>query len=84
MKWCCAITAVVVSVTVAGASVVGAAEIKVVTVRAGATVVEKVRSEFERTTGHKLNVVYDPVFVSVGRGLNAGEPFESISARRRQ
>jgi molybdate transport system substrate-binding protein len=54
----------------------GAAEIKVVTVRAGATVLEKVRSEFERRTGHKLNVVYDPEFVSVGRRLNAGEPFD--------
>jgi molybdate transport system substrate-binding protein len=76
MKLCCAIVAVVVSAIVAEASVADAAEIKVVTVRAGATVLEKVRPEFERTTGHKLKVVYDPEFVSVGRRLNAGEPFD--------
>jgi ABC-type molybdate transport system substrate-binding protein len=54
----------------------GAAEIRVVTVRAGATVLEKVRPEFERRTGHKLDVVYDPEFVSVARRLSAGEPFD--------
>ncbi len=76
MTSCRAIIAVVVSVAVAGASVAGAAEIRVVTVRAGATVLEKVQPEFERMTGHKLNVVYDPEFVSVGRRLSAGEPFD--------
>jgi molybdate transport system substrate-binding protein len=76
MKSCWTIIAVGVSVTIAGASVADSAEIKVVTVRAGATVLEKVQPEFERTTGHKLKVVYDPEFVSVGRRLNAGEPFD--------
>jgi molybdate transport system substrate-binding protein len=51
-------------------------EIKVVTVRAGATVLEKIQAEFERASGHKLNIVYDPEFASVGRRLNAGEPFD--------
>src|SRR5262249_52297702 len=37
---------------------------------------EKVRPEFERRTGHKLNIVYDPEFVAVGRRLSAGEPFD--------
>jgi molybdate transport system substrate-binding protein len=76
MKSCCAMIAVVVSATLVGASTADAAEIKVVSVRAGATVLEKVQPEFERVTGHKLTVVYDPEFVSVGRRLSAGEPFD--------
>jgi molybdate transport system substrate-binding protein len=51
-------------------------EIKVVTARAGATVLEKIQAEFERTSGHKLNIVYDPEFASVTRRINAGEPFD--------
>jgi molybdate transport system substrate-binding protein len=51
-------------------------EIKVVTVRAGATVLEAIEAEFEHASGHKLNIVYDPEFASVGRRLNAGEPFD--------
>jgi molybdate transport system substrate-binding protein len=51
-------------------------EIKVVTVRAGATVLETIQAEFERASGHKLNIVYDPEFASVSRRLNAGEPFD--------
>jgi len=52
-----------------------AAEIKVFTARAVATVLEKIGPEFERTSGHKLNVVsgFGPVFV---RQINAGEPFD--------
>jgi molybdate transport system substrate-binding protein len=52
-----------------------AAEIKVFTARAVATVLDKVGPEFERTTGHKLNVIsgFGPVFL---RQINAGEPFD--------
>ena len=52
-----------------------AAEIKVFTARAIATVLDKVGPEFERQTGHKLNVIsgFGPVFV---RQINAGEPFD--------
>ena len=69
---------------IAGASVTGAAEIKVVTVRAGATVLEKARPEFERRTGHKLNIVYDPEFVSVGKRSALASPLTFISARQRR
>ena len=52
-----------------------AAEIRVFTARAIATVLEKIGPEFERTTGHKLDVVsgFGPVFV---RQINAGDPFD--------
>jgi ABC-type molybdate transport system substrate-binding protein len=51
-----------------------AAEIKVLTARAIATVLDKIGSDFERETGHKLNVIsgFGPVFV---RQINA-EPFD--------
>ena len=54
---------------------VDAAEIKVFTARAIWTVLEKVGPEFERTTGHKLNVIngYGPVFL---KQIDAGEPFD--------
>ena len=57
------------------ASVTNAAEIKVFTARAIATVLEKIGPEFERTTGHKLNVVsgFGPVFL---RQISADEPFD--------
>jgi molybdate transport system substrate-binding protein len=56
-------------------SAANAAEVKVLTARAIATVLEKIGPEFERTTGHKLDVVsgFGPVFV---RQIIAGEPFD--------
>jgi molybdate transport system substrate-binding protein len=56
-------------------SAANAADVKVLTARAIATVLEKIGPEFERTTGHKLDVVsgFGPVFV---RQINAGEPFD--------
>ena len=56
---------------------VGAAEIKVFTARAIATVLDKVGPEFERTTGHKLNVNsgFGPIFV---KRINAGESFDIL------
>ena len=54
-----------------------AAEVRVFTSRAIATVLEKIGPEFERTTGHKLNVVsgFGPDFV---KQINAGEPFDVL------
>jgi molybdate transport system substrate-binding protein len=56
-----------------------AAEVKIFTSRAIATVLEVIGSEFERTTGNKLNVIsgFSPVFV---RQINAGEPFDVIAS----
>jgi molybdate transport system substrate-binding protein len=59
-------------------TVATAAEIKIFTVRAGRTVLEAVRPEFERATGHKLNVVYDDVNGAYLKRMNAGEPFDVI------
>jgi len=54
-----------------------AAEVKVLTARAIATVLIEVGPEFERATGHKLNVIssFGPVFV---RQISAGEPFDVV------
>jgi molybdate transport system substrate-binding protein len=54
-----------------------AAEIKVFTARAVATVLDKIGPEFERQTGHKLNVIsgFGPVFV---QQINAGDPFDVL------
>jgi molybdate transport system substrate-binding protein len=56
-----------------------AAEVKIFTSRAIATVLEVIGLEFERTTGNKLNVIsgFSPVFV---RQINAGEPFDVIAS----
>jgi molybdate transport system substrate-binding protein len=58
-----------------GCSPVNAAEIKVLTARAIATVLDKIGPEFERQSGHKLKVIagFGPVFV---QQINAGEPFD--------
>ena len=54
-----------------------AAEIKVFTARAGATVLEKISPEFERATGNKLNVVtgFGPRFVE---RIDSGESFDIL------
>jgi molybdate transport system substrate-binding protein len=63
------------------ATLVGAdaAEIKLFTSRAIATVLDKIGAEFEHTTGHKLNMItgFSPVFV---RQINAGDPFDVIAS----
>jgi len=58
-------------------SAANAAEIKVFTARAIATVLDKIGPEFERTTGHKLNVIsgFGPIFV---KQINAGESFDIL------
>jgi molybdate transport system substrate-binding protein len=54
-----------------------AAEIKLFTSRAIATVLDKVGPEFERATGNKLNVItgFSPEFV---KQIEAGAPFDII------
>ncbi len=56
-----------------------AAEVKIFTSRAIATVLDVIGPEFERTTGNKLNAIsgFSPVFV---RQINAGEPFDVIAS----
>jgi molybdate transport system substrate-binding protein len=60
-------------------SVATAAEIKIFTSRAIATVLDRIGSEFERATGNRLNVItgFSPVFV---QQINAGEPFDIIAS----
>jgi hypothetical protein len=44
----------------AAAGTANAAEIKIFTARAGATVLEKIAPEFQRRTGHKLDAISEP------------------------
>jgi molybdate transport system substrate-binding protein len=71
-----ALVAFMTSTAMIGAN---AAEIKVLASRAVATVLGEVGPEFERATGHKLNVItgFSPVFV---KQINAGEPFDIIAS----
>ena len=71
------VTAVVVSSALAEPGVAAAAEIRVWTTRAIATVLAEVGGEFERATGHKLIVTTDlpPAFL---RRAQAGEPFDLL------
>lgn len=78
MRFRCAILAVIgitLFVTFARVTAANSAEVTVFTARAIATVLDKTGAEFERTTGHKLNVIsgFGPDFV---RRINAGEPFD--------
>jgi molybdate transport system substrate-binding protein len=78
MKMRCAILAIItfgLPVACPDVTAANAAEITVFTARAIATVLDKIGPEFERQTGHRLNVVsgFGPVFL---RQINAGEPFD--------
>ena len=66
-----------VASTIIPTSGVRADEIKVLTARAIATVLEMVGPDFQRATGHKLNVIsgFGPDFV---RRINAGESFDVV------
>lgn len=65
------------AVLLAQGRVAQAADLKIFTSRAVATVLDKVGPEFERTTGHKLNVIsgFSPDFV---KRIGAGEPFDVV------
>jgi molybdate transport system substrate-binding protein len=78
MKRLCLATFVMSFGLLAGSAVsAGAAEVKVLTAHALATVLAKVGNEFERTTGHRLNVIdgFGPDFV---RRINGGEDFDLL------
>jgi len=70
-------TAVALTMTLAQPGIANAAEIKVWTARAIATVLAETGPQFERTTGHNINVTSDlpPAFV---RRANAGESFDIL------
>ncbi len=70
-----AVIAIVLPVLCSNVTGADAAEIKVFTARAIATVLDKIGPEFERQTGHKLDVIsgFGPIFM---RRINAGEPFD--------
>jgi molybdate transport system substrate-binding protein len=76
MKLRSAVVGIALFVTFGCITAATPAEVKVFTVRAGATVLDKIRPEFERATGHRLDVVYDPALGSYARRINAGEPFD--------
>ena len=70
-----AIAGLGLAVLFAQADLANAAEIKVWTARAIATVLAEVGPQFERTTGHKLTISTDLSSAFVRRA-NAGEPFD--------
>ena len=56
-----------------------AADIAIFTTRAIATVLEKIGPEFERTTGHRLNITTD-IAIRMVRRIQAGESFDFLVA----
>jgi molybdate transport system substrate-binding protein len=77
MNWIISRTAVALTFIFAQPVFVNAAEIKVWTSRAIATVLTEIGPQFEQATGHKLIISSDlpPAFV---RRANAGEPFDIL------
>jgi molybdate transport system substrate-binding protein len=71
-----AVMCIALLLTFARITAASATEVKVFTARAGATVLEKIGPEFERVTGHKLNVIYDADFGAILRRVAANEPFD--------
>src|SRR5512132_2889179 len=70
-------TAIVLTFILAQPVIANAAEIKVWTARAIATVLAEIGPQFERTTGHNLNV-YSGLPADFLRRANAGEPFDIL------
>jgi molybdate transport system substrate-binding protein len=70
-------TAVALTFILAQPVIANAAEIKVWTARAIATVLAEIGPQFERTTGHNLNV-YSGLPADFLRRANAGEPFDIL------
>ena len=64
----------------ASATSANSAEIKVFTTRSVMTILDKVGPEFERSTGHMLNVTSD-IAINLVRRIEAGEPFDFSSPR---
>src|SRR5258708_16550078 len=59
--------------------IANAAEIRIFSTRAIATVLDKVGPQFERTTGHRLNVTTD-IAIRMVRRIRDGEPFDFLVA----
>jgi len=70
-------TALALTLVLAQPVIANAAEIKVWTARALATVLAEIGPQFERTTGHNLNV-YSGLPTDFARRANAGEPFDVL------
>jgi molybdate transport system substrate-binding protein len=58
---------------------VSAADLKILTTRSVMTILDKIGPEFERTTGHTLNINSD-VAINLVRRVEAGEPFDFLVA----
>jgi molybdate transport system substrate-binding protein len=72
-----ATTAAALVLTLAQPVIANAAEIKVWTARAFATVLAETGAQFERTTGHNLNV-FSGLPNDFARRASAGEPFDVL------
>ena len=58
---------------------VSAADLKIFTTRSVMTILDRIGPEFERTTGHTLNINSD-VAINLVRRVEAGEPFDFLVA----
>lgn len=76
-------TAVAVMLLIGAPGIVIAAEIKIFSTRAIATVLDKVGTQFEATTGHRLNVTTD-IAIRMVRRIRDGEPFDFLVAAPEQ
>src|SRR5262245_23859493 len=70
-----AVVRVVVPVILAQAAVAHAGEITVLSPNGMRSVVEELAPQFERTTGHKLNLTFG-IASALRRQIEAGEPFD--------
>jgi molybdate transport system substrate-binding protein len=70
-----AVVRVVVSVMLAQAAIAHAGEIKVLSTSGMRSVVEELAPQFERTTGHKLNLLFGTTS-ALRRQIEAGETFD--------
>lgn len=71
--------ALIVAALLSFATCVNAAEVRIFTVRAITTILWEIGQEFERSTGHKLEVTtgFSPAFT---KRIRAGEPFDLVFA----
>lgn len=72
-----ALQATAVAILVAFASAAGAAEIKVISSVGVKLALEKLTPQFEKASGHKLNVIYG-TSVPLFRKIEAGETFDAV------
>ena len=75
----CAVAGFGLGLLLGGPGCATAADIAIFTTRAIATVLEKIGPEFERTTGHRLNITTD-IAIRMVRRIQAGESFDFLVA----